>query len=218
VGALHAVLASAKEGDEPAFAPVPYSSRHHGEWVERVSAVCERLAAALRNQPPEGVDAAVWGQARSLWLGGEAVWRERVASLGELRVSALCSRVHGDLHLGQILQTSTTASAPEWWVVDFEGEPLRSLEERRAPDLPLRDVAGMWRSFEYAAATAGVPAERALPLQEAFIGGWIERMPLPEGDWAGLLKALVWEKSIYEALYEIEHRPGWLWIPLRTLA
>jgi predicted trehalose synthase len=131
---------------------------------------------------------------------------------------ALCSRIHGDLHLGQILQAATTAGVPEWWVVDFEGEPLRLLEERRAPDLPLRDVAGMWRSFEYAAATAGVSSESALPLQAAFLEGWRERMPVPGGDWRALLDALVWEKSVYEALYEIEHRPGWLWIPLRALA
>lgn len=218
VGALHAALASAREGGEGAFVPVPYSVGLHEVWVKRVGDVCERLATALRGERPEGAPVSVWGEARSLWLEEEAHWRERVASLRALRVSAMCSRVHGDLHLGQILQTATTGSGPEWWVVDFEGEPLRSLEERRAPDLPLRDVAGMWRSFEYAAATAGVAAERALPLQEAFLEGWIERMPLPGGDWTELLSALVWEKSIYEALYEIENRPGWLWIPLRTLA
>jgi maltokinase len=126
--------------------------------------------------------------------------------------------VHGDLHLGQILQTGRGVSESHWWVVDFEGEPLRPLEERRAPDLPLRDVAGMWRSFEYAVATAGVAPERARPLQEAFLEGWIERMSLPQDGWKGLLEGLVWEKAIYEALYEIEHRPGWLWIPLRALA
>lgn len=218
VGELHAALASAEDSGAPAFALIPYSDRLHAAWVDRVGSVCERLEAALRREPPRGVPAHVWGEARSLWLGNGAQWRSRLGLLRSIRVSALCSRIHGDLHLGQILQAETTAGGPEWWVVDFEGEPLRLLEERRAPALPLRDVAGMWRSFEYAAATAGVSSENALPLQAAFLEGWRERMPVPGGEWSALLDALVWEKAIYEALYEIEHRPGWLWIPLRALA
>jgi predicted trehalose synthase len=221
VGALHSALAT---GGGPvgsagsAFAVVPYSVQHHEQWVKRVSGVGQRLAEALRNAPPREVPSGAWEKARSVWLGGEVRWRERVESLRSLRVSGSCSRVHGDLHLGQILQTGRGVSESHWWVVDFEGEPLRPLEERRAPDLPLRDVAGMWRSFEYAVATAGVAPERARPLQEAFLEGWIERMSLPQDGWKGLLEGLVWEKAIYEALYEIEHRPGWLWIPLRALA
>lgn len=223
VGALHAALAGADATAHPAFATVSCSVELHGSWVARVRSVCERLADALRS-PPSGVPAAELEEARALWIGGEVGWRERLELLGSLGVSAICSRVHGDLHLGQILQGggNSESAAPEeeseWWVVDFEGEPLRSLAERREPGLPLRDVAGMWRSFAYAAATAGVPAEKAVPPREAFMEGWAERMPLPEGDWRALFEALVWEKTVYEALYEIEHRPGWFWIPLRALA
>lgn len=223
VGALHAALAPVEPVADSAFAVVPYSDELHGRWLERVEAVCLRLADALQ-KPPSALPAAELEKARALWLGGEVQWRARLASLREVRVSAMCSRVHGDLHLGQILQGggngggSYIGGDSEWWVVDFEGEPLRSLEERREPALPLRDVAGMWRSFAYAAATAGVPAEKAVPFREAFMEGWVERMPLPEGDWRALFGALVWEKAVYEALYEIEHRPGWFWIPLRALA
>ena len=218
VGALHSALASEDGVAGAAFGVVPYSARSHERWVERVAGVGERLVAALRSEPPKEVPAEAWEKAHSVWLGGEARWRERVESLRSLRVPGSCSRVHGDLHLGQILQTGAGDSNRQWWVLDFEGEPLRPLEDRRAPDLPLRDVAGMWRSFEYAAATAGVAPERARPLQQAFLEGWSERMSLPAADWTGLLEGLVWEKAIYETLYELEHRPQWLWIPLQALA
>ena len=218
IGALHAALASGDAAASPAFGVTPYARPHHTHWISRVNAVAERLHAALRATPPLGMVPSVWEEARGVWLAGETRWRERIQSLKSLETGGACSRIHGDLHLGQILETDSSETASRWWVVDFEGEPLRPLQQRRALELPLRDVAGMWRSFDYAAAVAGVPPAAALPLQDAFLEGWRERMLLPPGDWRGLLAALVWEKSIYEALYEIEHRPAWLWVPLRSLA
>lgn len=218
IGALHVALASGENTANPSFGTTAYSVEHQEGWIRRVSAVAEQLHAALRASPPSGILAAAWEEARALWIAGEPRWRERVCSLESLRVGGSCSRIHGDLHLGQILETDAPDLASRWWVVDFEGEPLRPLEHRRALNLPLRDVAGMWRSFDYAAATAGVAPDAAVPLQEAFLEGWNEAMPLPDGDWKGLFRALVWEKSIYEALYEITHRPAWLWVPLRSLA
>jgi predicted trehalose synthase len=65
---------------------------------------------------------------------------------------------------------------------------------------------------------AGGVSGTAAVLQEAFLEGWVEEMRLPEGDWKGLLEGLVWEKAIYEALYELKHRPAWFWVPLRAIA
>jgi predicted trehalose synthase len=103
-------------------------------------------------------------------------------------------------------------------VVDFEGEPMRSISERRRKDSPLRDVAGMFRSFHYAAAVAGKSPQIAEHWCAEFLKGWLEEAPPPSGEWRKLLAGLIWEKAIYEAGYELRHRPDWLWIPLRALA
>jgi predicted trehalose synthase len=102
-------------------------------------------------------------------------------------------------------------------VVDFEGEPLRALEERRLKESPLRDVAGMWRSWAYAGVVGGGAREAVCRMQESFLEGWQESMDLPGGDWRGFLEGLIWEKAIYEVLYEIQQRPHWLEVPLAAL-
>lgn len=189
-------------------------------WVRRVRTVAENLRLALLQARPSGVLPQVWERARSLWIDGEPRWRERLDRLESLNVQAVCSRVHGDLHLGQMLDVAVSGEAPHWMFVDFEGEPLRPLQERRALDLPLRDVAGMWRSLAYIFAVAGRTGfdregDRALANhQSALLSGWSEKMPVPAGDWPALLDGLVWEKAIYEVLYELKHRPDWLHIPL----
>ncbi len=120
-------------------------------------------------------------------------------------------RIHGDLHLGQVLAVPDGG----WRIVDFEGEPLRPMEERAIPDLPPRDVAGMLRSFDYASAVGGAPdgAEWAAAAQKAFLdaytgaAGSIELDPV-------LLRALVLDKAVYESTYEARNRPDWLPVPL----
>ena len=123
-------------------------------------------------------------------------------------------RIHGDYHLGQALL------APErgWVLVDFEGEPLRPMNERDRPDVALRDVAGMLRSFDYAAgATPGISAEWAPACREAFVAGYLAESGANIEVFRPLLDAFELDKAVYEAIYEARNRPDWLAIPLRGI-
>ncbi|WP_248259329.1 aminoglycoside phosphotransferase [Georgenia sp. EYE_87] len=125
-------------------------------------------------------------------------------------------RIHGDYHLGQVLDVPGRG----WVLLDFEGEPLRPLAERTLPDLPQRDVAGMLRSFDYAAASvpaAGgeVAAGRA---REAFLDGYAHISRNDPRDEPALLHALELDKALYEVTYEARNRPDWLPIPLSGVA
>ena len=132
-------------------------------------------------------------------------------------------RIHGDYHLGQVLNVP---GGRGWVLVDFEGEPLRPLAERNRPDVPLRDVAGMLRSFSYAAGTVELahperPAQAALAwaaaCREAFLDGYATRSGLDLGAQGALLSAFELDKALYEAVYETRNRPTWLPIPLAAI-
>ncbi len=125
-------------------------------------------------------------------------------------------RIHGDFHLGQVLDVPERG----WVALDFEGEPLRPLAERVQPDLTARDVAGMLRSFDYAAgsvALADSPVDAtawAAACRAAFLDGYASVAGAPDADAQTLTRALELDKALYEVVYEARNRPSWLPIPL----
>ncbi|MGB0128703.1 MAG: maltose alpha-D-glucosyltransferase [Rhodocyclaceae bacterium] len=230
IGELHKALA-VTTGD-PLFDPEPVTADDVRGWVDTIRGEAASTLAMLRERT-ENLPGPVQELAECVCRSEAALMARLDASLqAEPRFAR--TRFHGDLHLGQILLADN-----DFMITDFEGEPTRSFAERRAKHSPLKDVAGILRSFNYAAHSAlkHVTAEQqgdlatlrpvALGWEEetraAFLGGYTEgvgtavSMPADDESAQRLLDILVIEKALYEVRYELEHRPAWLDIPLTGL-
>jgi maltokinase len=178
-----------------------------------VGGMHQRLDATLRAVPALGEHESALRAAFNAAAGSD--------------VPVRLQRIHGDLHLGQVLRTPM-----HWVLIDFEGEPAKPLDRRSEPGLPLQDVAGMLRSFEYAAHQMLVghsgeeQSDRQLAFrahewsqrnQDAFCDGYAEVADDPRSH-PTLLRALALDKAVYEIAYEAANRPDWLPIPLSSIA
>ncbi len=226
-GSLHRALAA--DAADADFAPEPLTADDFTELAETARATLDEVLARLRSGIGE-LDPATRALA-SAFLAAEPALRARLAALGAEPVAAAKTRTHGDYHLGQVLNTGD-----DFVIIDFEGEPAKPLAERRRKRSPLRDVAGMLRSFHYAAHSAlgAFPAQRAelkTPAERwservcaRFLGAWTETtagasfVPVERADRTRLLDAFLLEKALYEVAYELNNRPTWLGIPLRGVA
>jgi len=150
--------------------------------------------------------------------------RERLHLLSSIGAGGRIIRTHGDFHLGQTMLTGRG-----WAILDFEGEPARPLPERRLKRSPLRDVAGMLRSFAYAASAARILRGATVPegweaqARETFLAAYfaaVEPALLPPGQDATqkLLTVFELEKAVYELRYELNNRPDWVGIPVAGIA
>jgi maltokinase len=143
--------------------------------------------------------------------------RAALAELATLEAPVLTQRVHGDFHLGQCMRT-----VQGWVLLDFEGEPNRTLEERRAMAPAIKDIAGMARSFDYAAHHLGGDPDRAADWAEhnfdAFCAGYASVSGQDPREQDVLLRGYAIDKAVYEAVYEAANRPTWLSIPLTAVA
>jgi 1,4-alpha-glucan branching enzyme len=198
--AVHAALATA-------FGTKPADTATHAATV---SALAERVTWAERST-----------DALNRWRDRLEQHRDHLAQLPPLPD---LQRVHGDYHLGQVLHSP----ARGWVLLDFEGEPLRPLAERTEPDLALRDVAGMLRSFDYAARHVTVGRHDpdleqaadawATAARDAFCAGYAAESGADPRAQAELLAALELDKALYEVVYESGNRPAWIDVPLHAVA
>jgi trehalose synthase-fused probable maltokinase len=195
--------------NDPSFCPEQPSLESLGLLTASVDEEIDRVFVEL----PDDVEAL-----EPILGRGEEV-RERLRSLTHTSTTGRIIRIHGDYHLGQ------TMWADDWMILDFEGEPARSLPERRRKRSPLRDVAGMLRSFAYAASGVEMLRGVAPPpgweeqARGNFIDGYLEVIDptiVPAGREAfdKLISVFELEKAVYELRYELNARPQWLSIPV----
>jgi maltose alpha-D-glucosyltransferase/alpha-amylase len=232
---LHEALGSLEE--HAAFAPEPSSPEDLDRWAHRAQhAVHDGLALLERQMTSPSFPRERLPEAQTLLKRKEHFlgWINEIADhVGE--DLGLCIRVHGDYHLGQVLRTR----GGDFMVIDFEGEPSKPLAERREKTSALRDVAGMLRSFAYAAATLGMNEGKNAPphvrelraarwerdARAAFLGAYFapveeEYSILPDSEFNAMQLVTLFEteKAFYELAYELNNRPDWSWIPMRGIS
>jgi maltose alpha-D-glucosyltransferase/alpha-amylase len=227
---VHAALAM--PNNDPAFAPEPATARDHTAWAASAARQLEAVLDTLANRG--GCDDLETEKTVAFLVEQRRPLLQAVRRLGTAHGAILRTRVHGDFHLGQVLVAQGDAV-----IIDFEGEPARSLAERRAKTSPMKDVAGLLRSFDYAAAM--LPMESAMTdmpsaerrhaalnvwqqaTTEAFLGAYravAESQPHPWLRPSGeqeIMDIFLIEKVAYEIAYEIANRPGWIHVPLGGL-
>jgi maltose alpha-D-glucosyltransferase/alpha-amylase len=227
LGEMHAILA--RDSADPAFAPKTAEAQDAAKWAQKTEERLETALAAIarlqnweRDQDRE--------RARTLLSQRDAI-TAAIRELAKSGAETLMTRIHGDFHLGQVLVASGDA-----FIIDFEGEPAASIAERRSKTSPLRDVAGLLRSIDYAGATL-IDRKNvgALPVDEAQRDQLISQFRKRASDaflrayWeaAGsngtaadraLLELFLIEKAAYEIVYEAANRPTWIGVPLAGLA
>lgn len=227
---LHVALCAANAG--PDFAPEPFTRDFREGLYQRLIGEAERAIGLVRANFNSLAGAAA-EDAQTL-IALELPIRDRFREACEHPIDAVRIRHHGDLHLGQVL-----VAGSDFFLIDFEGEPARPLEERRMKRAAMRDVAGMVRSFQYAAwsallthreryGTVAVPETWA-----AFWTAWVSAafveeyfrgaagqpfVPALEAQRRALFDVCVLEKALYEVTYELNNRPDWVGIPLHGVA
>jgi maltose alpha-D-glucosyltransferase / alpha-amylase len=228
---LHRALSS--ETEDPAFAPEPFSVLYQRSVYQSMQSLTKRnLQLLLKNL------ASLPGDARDEGvkvLDREKDIIERFKGLLSKKIATVKTRVHGDLHLGQVLFTGN-----DFLIIDFEGEPERALSERRLKRSPFIDVAGMMRSFHYAAYSSLFKQILVAPDDASYLEAWAEHwyinmtglylssylenaqgavfLPAAAQDVRMLLDAFILEKAIYEVGYELNNRPDWVKIPLKGIS
>ncbi len=226
-------LALASDHEDPAFAPEPLSTLYQRSMFQSMRNLLGRVFRQLRERlgrlPDEASDEA------RLLLEREDLLLHVFQSIVGRKVNTVRIRCHGDYHLGQVLYTGK-----DFVIIDFEGEPARPLSERRIKSPALRDVAGMLRSFDYAAHTALFSRAGGMRLEDiptlepwarfwqqwvssAFLRAYLSQVgtsllvPDNRGDLDKMLRVLLLEKSVYELGYELNNRPEWVMIPIRGI-
>ncbi|MEJ2721342.1 MAG: hypothetical protein P8181_09410 [bacterium] len=225
-------LALASNHDNPAFAPETLSALSQRAMYQSMRTLTVTTFQTLRKfarRQPKDIRREVQ---EIIERQGEVL--ERFKIFKERRISTTITRRHGDYHLGQVLYTGK-----DFVIIDFEGEPARTLNERRRKHSPLTDVAGMIRSFSYAAHSALMKHAAMRPsdtetlrpwmgvwesdMSAAFLRSYLETAGdapfIPEDREALgiLLEVFLLEKAVYELGYEINNRPGWVGIPLKGI-
>jgi trehalose synthase-fused probable maltokinase len=227
---LHMALASERE--DPAFAPETFTPFYQRSLYHSMRNLTEASFSLLKRRLGAVPDDVREGAAALVARQGEVLKRFR--SILDRKITALRTRVHGDYHLGQVLR-----SDGDWVIIDFEGEPALPLSTRRIKRSPLRDTAGMARSFHYAAhhglkslvARGAVRPEERSHLEPwahhwyvwvaaSFLRGYLEAagdapfLPREEQELDALLTVYLLEKAVYELSYELNNRPEWVNLPL----
>jgi maltose alpha-D-glucosyltransferase/alpha-amylase len=228
-GELHLALAS--RNDDPAFAPEPFNAMAQRSVYQSMRTSLRRAFTSLEKKLSD-VPAKFRSEAREV-LAAEKEILAREKRLLDRRTNAAKIRIHGDYHLGQLVYTGK-----DFVILDFEGEPARPLSDRKMKRSALRDVAGMMRSFQYAAYAAlwqQAMRKEDVPFLERWADLWYRQtssmflqsylktttgamfLPKNSDDLQVMVEAYLLDKAVYEIGYELNNRPSWVLIPIRGI-